>query len=110
MNVVEMDVYIDKKQKVWVVNINALDDGMNPGLFTCEEIPSVMKSDSLPFRVVEEEGGTLPSEQMVYQLPVDMHQLSTDNDIQNYISKLTTKSYVCVTRNGNETHVTNYDK
>ncbi|KNB45968.1 cell division cycle protein [Blastocystis sp. subtype 4] len=30
----EMDVYIDKKQKVWVVNINALDDGMNPGLFT----------------------------------------------------------------------------
>ena len=95
MSVVEMDVYIDKKQKVWVININALDDGMNSGLFTNEEISSLMKSDSLPFRVVEEEGNTLPSEQMFYQLPVDMHQLSTDNDIQEYISKLTTKSYVC---------------
>ena len=90
-----MDVYIDKKQKVWVVNINGVDDGMNTGLFTNEEITSLMKSDSLPFRVVEEEGNTLPSEQVFYQLPVDMHQLSTDNDIQDYIHKLSTESTVC---------------
>ena len=90
-----MDVYIDKKQKVWVVNINGVDDGMNTGLFTNEEITSLMKSDSLPFRVVEEEGNTLPSEQVFYQLPVDMHQLSTDDDIQDYIHKLSTESIVC---------------
>ena len=83
-----MDVYVDKKQKVWVVNINALGDEMNPGLFTSDEISTLMMDDSIPFRIVEEEGNTLPSEQVFYQLPVDMHQFTSETSIQEYINQL----------------------
>ena len=80
-DVVEMDVYIDKKDKVWVVNLSPFDDSMNPGLFSMEELNALrgMKEKSEAgeensvakeandaekepvLRVVEEEAGTLPS-------------------------------------------------
>ena len=56
-----MDVYIDKQQRVWVVNVNPLDDEMNPGLFSVEEVRAMGEKSPFQFRVVEEEGHVLPS-------------------------------------------------
>jgi len=84
-----MDVYIDKKEKVWVVNVNAFDEDMNAGLFSFEELDQLRKAqnDSIEFRVVEEEGSTSVSEQMFYQLPMEMQSL-TDDKIEEYIKNL----------------------
>lgn len=121
-DVVEMDVYIDKKDKVWVVNLSPFDDSMNPGLFSMEELnalrgmkekseageeseagkeseageeSSVMKEandaekEKEPvLRVVEEEAGTLPSEQMFYQVPMEMYSLSSTDQISSFIQQL----------------------
>ena len=91
-----MDVYIDKKEKVWVVNVEAYDDAMNTGLFSKEELDAIMDKEELVYRVVEEEGSTLPSEQLFYQLPLDMQKLSSDKEVAEFISNL--KQYcVCST-------------
>ena len=85
-----MDVYIDKKDKVWVVNLSPFDSQMNPGLFSYEELEELRKKeevDKVEFRCVEEEGNTLPSEQMVYQLPFEMQSLS-DDKVEEYIANL----------------------
>lgn len=83
-----MDVYIDKKEKVWVVNVEAYDDAMNTGLFSKEELDAIMDKEELVYRVVEEEGNTLPSEQLFYQLPLDMQKLSSDKEVAEFISNL----------------------
>lgn len=83
-----MDVYIDKKEKVWVVNVEAYDDAMNTGLFSKEELDAIMDKEELVYRVVEEEGNTLPSEQLFYQLPLDMQKLSSDKEVVEFISNL----------------------
>lgn len=83
-----MDVYIDKKEKVWVVNVEAYDDAMNTGLFSKEELDTIMDKEELVYRVVEEEGNTLPSEQLFYQLPLDMQKLSSDKEVAEFISNL----------------------
>ena len=83
-----MDVYIDKKEKVWVVNVEAYDDAMNTGLFSKEELDAMMDKEELVYRVVEEEGSTLPSEQLFYQLPLDMQKLSSDKEVAEFISNL----------------------
>ena len=109
-DVVEMDVYIDKKDKVWVVNLSPFDDSMNPGLFSMEELNALrgMKEKSEAgeknlvmkeandaekekepvLRVVEEEAGTLPSEQMFYQVPMEMYSLSSTDQISSFIQQL----------------------
>lgn len=109
-DVVEMDVYIDKKDKVWVVNLSPFDDSMNPGLFSIEELNTLrgMKEKSEAgeensvakeandaekekdpvLRVVEEEAGTLPSEQMFYQVPMEMYSLSSTDQISSFIQQL----------------------
>lgn len=107
-DVVEMDVYIDKKDKVWVVNLSPFDDSMNPGLFSMEELNTLrgMKEKSEAgeensetkeandaekepvLRVVEEEAGTLPSEQMFYQVPMEMYSLSSTDQISSFIQQL----------------------
>ena len=107
-DVVEMDVYIDKKDKVWVVNLSPFDDSMNPGLFSMEE-PNTLRglkgkseageensvakeandAEKEPvLRVVEEEAGTLPSEQMFYQVPMEMYSLSSTDQISSFIQQL----------------------
>ena len=67
-----MDVYIDKKEKIWVMNLNPFDMQMNPGLFSYEELEELRKQDTIDkieFRCVEEEGNTLPiSSDAVYQI------------------------------------------
>ena len=83
-----MDVYIDKQQRVWVVNVNPLDDEMNPGLFSVEEVRAMGEKSPFQFRVVEEEGHVLPSEHMVYQLPVEMHHLASETAVEEYIHDL----------------------
>ena len=92
-----MDVYIDKKEKVWVVNVEAYDDAMNTGLFSKEELDAIMDKEELVYRVVEEEGNTLPSEQLFYQLPRDMQKLSSDKEVAEFISNLK-QCCVCSTR------------
>ena len=85
-----MDVYIDKKEKIWVMNLNPFDMQMNPGLFSYKELEELRKQDTIDkieFRCVEEEGNTLPSEQLVYQLPFEMQTLSNDK-VEEYISNL----------------------
>ena len=97
--IVEMDVYIDKKGKVWVINMNAFDLNMNTALFSREELETMMdekkkdidkenRSSQPAFRVVEEETATLPSEHMFYQLPMDMHHLSTEESINSFIHNM----------------------
>ena len=95
-----MDVYIDKKGKVWVINMNAYDSNMNTALFSKEELDTMMETKKKRkgeqeellyqpvFRVVEEETATLPSEQMFYQLPMDMHHLSTEDSINTFIRNM----------------------
>ena len=83
-----MDVYIDKQQRVWVVNVNPLDEEMNPGLFSFEEVCAMGEDSPLQFRVVEEEGHVLPSEHMLYQLPTDMHHLDSETAVEEYIHDL----------------------
>ena len=39
-------------------------------------------------RVVEEEAGTLPSEQMFYQVPMEMYSLSSTDQISSFIQQL----------------------
>ena len=110
-DVVEMDVYIDKKDKVWVVNLSPFDDSMNPALFSIEELNTLRETqekseadreDSAKeeandaererrepvLRVVEEESGTLPSEQMFYQVPMEMYSLSSTDQISSFIQEL----------------------
>lgn len=88
-----MDVYIDKKEKVWIVNINAFGDEMNTALYSMEELQEMMKgNEEVAFRVVEEESATLPSEQLFFQLPVDMHHLSTDESISSFIRNMKLQS------------------
>ena len=109
-DVVEMDVYIDKKDKVWVVNLSPFDDSMNPGLFSIEELNTLRglkekseageensvakeandaeKEKDPVLRVVEEEAGTLPSEQMFYQVPMEMYSLSSTDQISSFIQQL----------------------
>ena len=95
--IVEMDVYIDKKGKVWVMNVNGYDINMNTALFSREELDRMMdtkkeeeedKSSQPVFRVVEEETATLPSEQMFYQLPMDMHHLCSEESINTFIQNM----------------------
>lgn len=93
LSVVEMDVYIDKQQRVWVVNVNPLDEEMNPGLFSVEEVCAMREDSPLQFRVVEEEGHVLPSEHMIYQLPMDMHHLDSETAVEEFIHDL--KCHVC---------------
>ena len=101
-------MYIDKKDKVWVVNLSPFDDSMNPGLFSMEELNTLrgMKEKSEAgeensvakeandaekepvLRVVEEEAGTLPSEQMFYQVPMEMYSLSSTDQISSFIQQL----------------------
>ena len=101
-------VNIDKKDKVWVVNLSPFDDSMNPGLFSMEELNTLreMKEKSEAgeensvakeandaekepvLRVVEEEAGTLPSEQMFYQVPMEMYSLSSTDQISSFIQQL----------------------
>lgn len=88
-----MDVYVDKQQRVWVVNLNPLDEEMNPGLFSVEEIDAMEENSPLQFRVVEEEGHVLPSEHILYQLPMDMHHLDSETAVEEYIHDL--KCRVC---------------
>lgn len=92
-----MDVYIDKKEKVWVVNVEEYDEAMNTGLFTKDELDAILDKEEMVYRVVEEEGNTLPSEQLFYQLPLDMQKLSSDKEVAEFISNL--KQYrVCETK------------
>ena len=95
--IVEMDVYIDKKEKVWVINVNAYDVNMNTALYSREELDVLVNmkkeggedmSCQPDFRVVEEETATLPSEQMFYQLPMDMHHLSSEESINAFIQNM----------------------
>ena len=123
--VVEMDVYIDKKDKVWVVNLCPFDESMNSALFTFEELNELReangnkraeeggegegeamaekKSNAVAaaaeeeekemekepvLRVVEEEAGTLPSEQMFYQVPMEMYSLNSTDQVSSFIQQL----------------------
>lgn len=97
-----MDVYIDKKEKVWVVNLEAYGDAMNTGLFTKEELDAIMSANQdVVYRVVEQESHTLPSEQMFYQLPLDMQQLSSEKEVSDFISNL---KGLCVCGTNRRTH------
>lgn len=124
----EMDVYIDKKDKVWVVNLCPFDESMNSALFTFEELNELReangnkraeeggegegegeamaekesnaaaaaaaaeeeeKEEKEPvLRVVEEEAGTLPSEQMFYQVPMEMYSLNSTDQVSSFIQQL----------------------
>ena len=53
------------------------------------------------YRVVEQESHTLPSEQMFYQLPLDMHQLSSEKEVSDFISNL---KGLCVCGTNRRTH------
>ena len=84
-----MDVYIDKKNKVWVVNLSPFNEAMNSALFSIEELRSLAEVQQDPvMRVVEEEAATLPSEQMFYQIPLDMHSLGSAEEVVSYIDNL----------------------
>ena len=124
--VVEMDVYIDKKDKVWVVNLCPFDESMNSALFTFEELNELREANGNKraegggegegeamtekesnaaaaaaaeeeekemekepvLRVVEEEAGTLPSEQMFYQVPMEMYSLNSTDQVSSFIQQL----------------------
>lgn len=84
-----MDVYIDKKNKVWVVNLSPFNEAMNSALFSIEELRSLSEVQQDPvMRVVEEEAATLPSEHMFYQIPLDMHSLGSAEEVVSYIDNL----------------------
>lgn len=105
-----MDVYIDKKDKVWVVNLSPFDDSMNSALFSIEELKSLrdacgsnqteedrsaekdsnnVEEEKEPvLRIVEEETSTLPSEQMFYQVPMEMYSLSSADQVSSFIQQL----------------------
>lgn len=123
----EMDVYIDKKDKVWVVNLCPFDESMNSALFTFEELNELREANGKKraegggegegeamaekesnaaaaaaeeeekekemekepvLRVVEEEAGTLPSEQMFYQVPMEMYSLNSTDQVSSFIQQL----------------------
>lgn len=81
-------MYIDKKEKVWVININAFDKDMNTSLFSYEELMTLKeKEGNVEFRVVEEENVTPVSDQLFFQLPMEMQTLS-DDKIDEFIHNL----------------------
>lgn len=92
-----MDVYVDKKNKVWVMNLCPFNEQMNTALFSYDELSSLQEENkSVCFRVVEQEGNTPVSDQVFHQLPLEMQTLS-DDKVEEYIRNLKTMTYyVCV--------------
>lgn len=86
---------MDKKDKVWVVNINAFNEQMNTALYSFEELVELAKLEgNVDYRVVEEESATPVSEQLFHQLPLEMQTLSNDK-VEEYIRNLHSQSFVC---------------
>lgn len=106
-----MDVYVDKKNKVWVMNLCPFDEQMNTALFSCDELNALReKSEPVCFRVVEQEGNTPVSDQVFHQLPLEMQTLS-DDKVKEYIHNLKSMTYhVCVINKRMRTseHVINF--
>lgn len=88
-----MDVYVDKKNKVWVINLCPFDEQMNTALFSYDELNALReKNEPVCFRVVEQEGNTPVSDQVFHQLPLEMQTLS-DDKVKEYIHNLKTMTY-----------------
>lgn len=69
-----MDVYIDKKDRVWVIDVNAFGNPSCPLLFEWQEL---LDSEACVVKFVESEASKLKSVLGMKRGPVDIH-LSPD--------------------------------
>lgn len=66
-----MDIYIDKKERVWVIDINPFGYPTSPLMFEWNELINII--DDIDFRVVENEHEKYTSTAGVSRGPIDVH-------------------------------------
>jgi hypothetical protein len=74
-----VDLYLDKKERVWVIDVNPFGNPTSPLLFEWEEL---CKLEYLTARVVEKEDEKLTSTLGTHRGPVDVHLA---NDFHNFL-------------------------
>lgn len=82
------DIYIDKNDRVYLVDINVFGEVTDPLLFSYNELQSFNPQEatsSIAFRIVENEQSIQPNPLATYRVPVDfMQHLSTDNAMEAF--------------------------
>lgn len=82
-----LDLYIDKREKIWIIDFGDLNEDIDTCLFDYNELKNFT---TIPvYRVVECKTGIIPSNRMFYQLPLELQGI--DQGIEEYISDLRDK-------------------
>ena len=76
-----LDIYIDKKDRVWLIDVNPFGDPTTALLFTWEELLSA-SPETPQFRIVESDNDVLVSTKGSFRGPVDIH---LSPDISNFM-------------------------
>nr|CCA14300.1 cell division cycle protein 123 putative [Albugo laibachii Nc14] len=84
------DVYIDKNDRVYLVDINVYGEITNPLLFSYKELQSLQETtSSIAFRIVETKRSIQPNSLAKYRVPIDfMQHLSTDNAMEAFYQQV----------------------
>ncbi len=78
-----MDIYVDQKLRVWIVDFGVYGIMSDPLLFDWKEIDEIDVGDDIDgsfdfeLRIVETQAGILPSDQCYFGLPKDLLDIST---------------------------------
>jgi hypothetical protein len=68
-----VDVYIDKKDRVWIIDVNPFGEPTCPLLFEWEELQQLSSLGEFTTRIVENEDEKMSSTMGMSRGPVDVH-------------------------------------
>lgn len=82
-----MDVYLDRLDRVWIVDMNPFSDTSVPLLFTWDELREYAESSTAAsplLRVIESTVAVQPRHDLIHRLPTDIVDLSTAEGIASF--------------------------
>ena len=84
-----MDVFIDRRKRVWIVDFNPFGATTDSLLFDWSElIEHDNTDDTIDFLIVETQAGVRPAPEGFQRVPADLAGLATAQDLDEFISQV----------------------
>lgn len=89
-----MELYIDKKERLFVVDIHPISNETDFGLFSIEDVNQLINNEEetneeIPFKIVDDDCGTQIPNQMFYQYPYELRTFEhNDNQFDELLKSL----------------------
>lgn len=89
-----MELYIDKKERLFVVDIDPISNETDFGLFSIEDVNQLINNEEdtneeIPFKIVDDDCGTQIPNQMFYQYPYELRTFEhNDNQFDELLKSL----------------------